>query len=75
MSEKVKQAMDTIRKAMEDDNPSEQGSYAHAWHCNLAMAFYDAMDDNCIDDSCKIVWANDAASAFMKVAFGVDTSA
>ncbi|MDH5183382.1 MAG: hypothetical protein OEX12_05775 [Gammaproteobacteria bacterium] len=77
--DKVKEAFDTIKQAMIDDNPSEQGSYAHSWHCNIAMMCYDAIraneplvDDGLLhEDAIKI--GNEAASRFMKLCFDVDT--
>jgi hypothetical protein len=75
---KTKEAFDVIKKAMIDDDPSEAGSYADSWHCNIAMSCYDAiMAENkelsglAHEDTHKI--ANDAASRFMKLCFGVDT--
>ena len=43
MSDEVEKAFEVIKKAMIDDNPSEQGSYAHSWHCNIAMMCADAI--------------------------------
>ena len=71
MSDEVKQAMETIKKAMIDDNPSEAGSYAHGWHCNLAVCFEDELMQNKSDDAHVI--CNAAASRFMKLCFGVET--
>jgi len=68
----VQAAFNVIKQAMVEDNPSEQGSYAHAWHCNIAMAVY----DECTDDISKtdaVRIGNDAASRFMKLCFDVDT--
>ncbi len=84
-SVEVKNAFNVIKKAMEDDCPSEKGSYAHAWHCNIAMMCYDAIlahevsviDDysgQMSNDDAHIV-ANDAASRFMKICFDVKTDA
>ena len=85
MSEKVKEAFETIKQAMIDDDPKEHGSYAHSWHCNIAMMCYDAIKSADIkhmdtfdgemehDDAHRI--ANDAASRFMKLCFDVETSA
>ena len=67
---KVKEAMETLKAAFEADP-----DYAHSWHCNLAMAFYDAMDENCIDENCKMVWTNAGAARFMAAAFDIKTSA
>ena len=68
-----------IKQAMIDDNPEKVGSYAHSWHCNIAMMCYDAMSDAASKtdepfnhgDAHKI--ANDAASRFMKLCFNVET--
>ena len=71
----VAEAMEVIKKAMADDSPAEQGSYAHSWHCNIAMMCYDAIIDELGDsvpfDALKI--ANNGASRFMKLCFGVET--
>lgn len=71
------EAFEVIKKAMINDNPSEQGSYAHSWHCNIAMACYDAMHD--ANTACghnqRYEVANDAASRFMKLCFDVKTKA
>jgi pyrrolidone-carboxylate peptidase len=73
----VKQAMDVIKKAMRDDNPGELGSYAHAWHCNIAMMCYDAIEHQRMMNEGGYIHAhnagNDAASRFMKLCFDVET--
>jgi len=79
MSE-VKKALAVIRQAMIDDGPSELGSFAHGWHCNIAMMCYDAIEDGKLDvnhetetlDAYAV--GNDAASRFMKLCFGVETT-
>lgn len=77
--EEVKKAFETIKAAMKADCPEEQGSYAHSWHCNIAMMCADSIDeyiehhDLSSSDSKKI--GNDAASRFMKLCFEVDTKA
>ena len=76
---KVQEAFEVIKQAMKDDNPSEAGSYAHSWHCNIAMMCYDAISEaecnikrQCDGiDAYKV--ANDAASRFMKLCFDVET--
>ena len=77
MSNEIKEAMDVIKKAMVDDKPGDRGSYAHSWHCNLAMAFYDAIPENPsvwkIDDGEKLRVCNEGARKFMKLCFDVDT--
>ena len=73
MENEVANAMAVLTKAMVDDGPSELGSYAHSWHCNIAMAVY----DNCPSDMNSDVahtLGNDAAAQFMKLCFGVDTT-
>lgn len=78
MSE-VEKALAVIRQAMIDDGPSKLGSYAHAWHCNIAMMCYDAIKDaqaklgeGGFTDAHAV--GNDAASRFMKLCFGVETT-
>jgi hypothetical protein len=77
MSKEIAEAMAVIKKAMVDDGPSELGSYAHGWHCNIAMACYDAMSDQATahlgDNECLRI-SNDAASRFMKLCFDVETT-
>ncbi len=77
MNDEVAEAFAVIKQAMIDDNPSEQGSYAHSWHCNIAMMCHDAMFDANI--ACapfrRHKVANDAASRFMKLCFDVETKA
>ena len=79
MSDKIKEAMDVLKQAMIDDTPEDKGSYAHSWHCNIAMSCYDAMHDSkhqALSESSHD-WrhkvANDAASRFMKLCFDVTT--
>lgn len=74
MSDQIKKAIDVLREAFTNDP-----SYAHSWHCNIAMASYDAMGD---DDGMESLphnqrhkVANDAASRFMKLCFDVGTGA
>jgi hypothetical protein len=79
MSKEIAEAMAVIKQAMIDDGPSELGSYAHGWHCNIAMACYGAMITewegaaDMIHHDCHKV-ANDAASRFMKLCFDVETT-
>ena len=72
----VAEAFEVIKNAMISDFPEEPGSYAHSWHCNIAMAFYDAAneDPNLSQYSSSIrLVANKAASRFMKTLFDVET--
>ena len=72
MSDKIKEAFNTIKQAMADDP-----SYAYSWHCNIAMMCSDAIhsaditDENCMGEIHKT--SNDAASRFMQLCFGVET--
>ena len=70
----VEQAVEALTKAMAEDDPSDKNSLAHGWHCNIAMACYDAIlaHDDQVDFAHKV--GNDAASRFMKLCFGVETS-
>ena len=74
MDDKVKEAMKIIKQAMIEDEPSKQGSLAHAWHCNIAMACFDSIHS---DIKSGPDWAinvsNEAASRFMKLLFDVKT--
>ena len=77
MSTEIEKAFNVIKKAMVDDGPGVPGSYAHSWHCNIAMMCYDAiLDADMVDavfkDDIHSV-ANDAASRFMKLCFDVET--
>ena len=73
--QKTAEAFEVIKQAMKVDSPECQGSYAHSWHCNIAMMCYDAMREEFIDisheDAHKV--GNDAASRFMKICFDVET--
>lgn len=72
----VKEAFNVIKQAMIDDCPSEAGSYAHSWHCNIAMMCNDAIlsdDTNRITNNDAHRISNDAASRFMKICFDVET--
>lgn len=80
MSEKIAEAMSVLKQAMIDDNPSEHGSYAYSWHCNIAMMCHDAIEDGRLSETesksmCAHTVANDAASRFMKLCFDVETKA
>ena len=79
MSNEIENAMNVLKQAMIDDVPEDKGSYAHAWHCNIAMAFSDAMRDakpqalSQDGHAWRHKVANDAASRFMKLCFDVKT--
>lgn len=71
----VKKAMDFLRDEMKSDG-CEPGSYAHSWHCNIAMMCYDAIRsrrENQYKHKTAIEIGNDAASRFMKLCFDVET--
>ena len=71
--EKVAAAFATIKQAMSDGSP---GSYAHSWHCNIAMMCVDSIrsDDEAVPWEQAHRVGNDAAIRFMKLCFGVETS-
>ena len=78
MSKEIAEAMAVIKQAMIDDGPGESGSYAHRWHCNIAMMCYDAIrasEKNALGHNTTREIANDAASRFMKLCFDVETGA
>ncbi len=62
---KVVEALDVLKKALKEDD-----GFAYSWHCNVAVAFQDAAKKGF---SIHRV-SNEAATIFMKNAFGVDTS-
>lgn len=82
-NEEIRDAFNTIKKYMQDDCPQEPGSYAHSWHCNIAMMCYDAIKAHQVEifdpDSAEMSHidalevGNDAASRFMKLCFDVET--
>jgi len=74
-SEKVAKAMKTIRLEMVKDEPSKQGSYAHSWHCNIAMMVYDSIMSEAKFSSKELAHkiGNESATRFMKLCFEVDT--
>ena len=67
----IQESMERLREHITADP-----SYAYSWHCNLAMAYFDAMPDSfwLPDDGELLKIANDGASRFMLIAFGVITS-
>jgi len=69
------QAMQVMKEAMVKDSPSEKGSYAHSWHCNIAMMCFDAIGKELPDLPFEVAHkiGNDAATRFMKLCFEVDT--
>jgi hypothetical protein len=69
----TEKAFSVIKQAMKEDGPEKKGSYAHSWHCNIAMMVHDAIlaHDDQVDFAHKV--GNDAATRFMKLCFGVDT--
>jgi len=73
----VAKAFHTIKAAMKKDCPEEPGSYAHSWHCNIAMAVYDSFGNEpelqVISHEAAHSMSNEAASRFMKLCFDVDT--
>ena len=77
MKTKIEQAFYTIQRAMIDDEPDQLGSYAHTWHCNIAMAVYDSFseDDEIVMSKERMHQiGNAAATRFMKICFDVETT-
>jgi hypothetical protein len=72
-SDKIKEAFEIIKQAMVDDEPEKFGSYAHSWHCNIAMTCFDVLSSFGIDPDHAYRLGNDTASRFMKLCFGVTT--
>ncbi len=64
----VEQAMQTLKDAM-----INEPDFAHSWHCNIAMACYDEIGENISHENAHKI-GNKAASRFMKLCFGVETS-
>lgn len=73
---KIANAFNIIKQEMVEDNPEKIGSYAHSWHCNIAMSFYDEMRSHDINISHDLLHkiCNNAASRFMRLLFGVNTN-
>ncbi len=68
----IKVSLDHLSHVMQTDP-----DYAHSWHCNLAMAFYDAWGENGVPLNAhkyKHQIANEGASRCMKQIFNVETS-
>ncbi len=68
------EAFEVIKKAMQNGNPSESGSYAHSWHCNIACMIMDVVEEKTMlghADAHEI--GNESASRFMKLCFDVET--
>jgi hypothetical protein len=65
----IADAMKVLTNAMQE---TKLGSYAHAWHCNIAMSVYDeCMKSISHEDAHRL--GNDAATRFMYLCFGVKT--
>jgi hypothetical protein len=74
----IPNAIKVLKQAMIDDGPSELGSYAHSWHCNIAMACFDTIKSNKVisntNDTVAHDVGNETASRFMKLLFDVETT-
>jgi hypothetical protein len=75
MKDEVQRAFHVLRKAMVDDEPEKPGSYAHSWHCNIAMMCHDVLRGYGLDSDTAHRLGNDTASRFMKLCFDVKTKA
>lgn len=72
MSEKTSTACKLAMKVLTEAFEADEG-YAHSWHCNIAMAIQDACAQEGRDNIHAV--SNEAATRFMKLAFGVTTGA
>lgn len=78
--DEVQKAFAVLKQAMIDGGAGEQ-SYAHSWHCNIAMMCYDAIhaagivEKGLLSENAPYVIGNDAATRFMKLCFDIDTKA
>ena len=63
----IEQAMAILKRAFRDDP-----EFAYGWHSNIAMSCYDAMPSGGHAENLRI--GNEAATRFMNLAFGVETS-
>jgi hypothetical protein len=71
----IKNSLEILTGEMQD---TELGSYAHGWHCNIAMSCFDAILETkkhvAFDSYSDYHYAsNEAASRFMKLLFNVTT--
>lgn len=71
----TKKAFETIKQAMINDDPGKPGSYAHSWHCNIAMMVHDTLVTHGANSDYAHMIGNEAASRFMKLCFDVNTKA
>lgn len=75
MGNDVEFAMETLIYEMKQEG-TEPGSYAHAWCCNITMAFYDEVKRywilRLLPDKFLRTVASRAATNFMKLCFEVD---
>jgi hypothetical protein len=69
----VPEAFEIIKQAMIKDEPEKPGSYAHSWHCNIAMMCHDVLVEHGISSNNAREIGNETASRFMKLCFGVTT--
>ena len=65
----IERAIEVLSNAFKNDP-----DFAHTWHCNIAMACYDAMGDSLMGNDLAHKISNEAASRFMKQAFDVETN-
>ena len=67
----TEEAFNVLSEALKNDD-----SYAYSWHANIAMACSDAITEAlCTRESINDhAIGNEAASRFMKLCFGVETS-
>lgn len=62
------EAFEALKNALQQD-----ADYAWSWHCNIAMAHYDAMSEaGCDGHDARHKTANNGAARFMKLCFDID---
>ena len=71
----IKQAFETIKQAMIDDEPSEGGSLAHVWHCAIKMMCYESIREASEETPPEQAYliGSETARRFMKSFFDVET--
>jgi hypothetical protein len=74
----VSDAIEVLKQVMIKDGPSELGSLAHGWHCNLAMSCFDAIerhkDAKRFSRKATLEVSHAAATDFMKKLFDIETT-
>jgi hypothetical protein len=70
MTNQIKEALDTLTAAIEEDG-LEPGSYAHVWFCNIKMPIYDELlsyEPDAIDTYSGVMSKEDVNKVSAKIA-------